>query len=43
MIRGALGNDYKGAQSALEVTFVVGSASVALLQDHPWPGDRTPP
>ena len=43
MIRGALGNDYKGAQSALEVTFVLGSTSVALLQGLLRPGDRTPP
>lgn len=34
MITGALiGNGYKGAKSALEVTFVLGSASVALGQD----------
>lgn len=33
MIRGAFGNGYKGAQSASEVTFVLGSASVAWGQD----------
>ena len=30
MIRGAFGNGYRGAQSASEVTLVLGSASVAL-------------
>ena len=32
MIREAFGNSYNGAQSASEVTFVLGSASVALVQ-----------
>ena len=31
MIRGAFGNSYNGAQLASEVTFVLGSASVALV------------
>ena len=31
-ITGAFGNGYKGAQSALKVTFVLGSASMALVQ-----------
>ena len=32
MIMGDFGNGYKGAQSDLEVTFVLGSTSVALVQ-----------
>ena len=32
MIRGAFGNSYSGARAASEVTFVLGSASVALVQ-----------
>ena len=32
MIRGAFGNGYKGAQSALQVILVLGSASVAVAQ-----------
>ena len=32
VISGALGNSYKGAQSALEVTWVLGSTSEALVQ-----------
>ena len=32
MIRGAFGNGYKGAQSVSEITLVLGSASVALVQ-----------
>ena len=32
MIRGAFGSSYKGAQSVLEVTLVLGSVSVALVQ-----------
>ena len=31
LIRGAFGNGYKGAQLALEVSLVLGSASVALV------------
>ena len=31
VISGALGNSYKGAQSALEVTWVLGSTSEALV------------
>ena len=30
--RGTFGNGYSGARSALEVTLVLGSASVALVQ-----------
>ena len=33
VISGALGNTYKGAQSALQVTWVLGSTSEALVQD----------
>ena len=33
MFRGALDNDYNGAQSASEMTLVLGSASVTLGQD----------
>lgn len=33
MIGGAFGNGYQGAQSALEVTSVLSSTSVALVQD----------
>ena len=32
MIRGAFGNHYKGAQSAWEVSLVLGFDSVALVQ-----------
>ena len=32
MIRGAFGNGYSGPQLASEVTLVLGSASVALVQ-----------
>ena len=32
MIMGPCGNGYKGAQSDLEVTLVLGSTSVALVQ-----------
>ena len=32
IIRGAFGNSYKGVQSVLEMTFFLGSASVALVQ-----------
>ena len=32
MIKGVFGNSHKGAQSALEMTLVLGSASVALVQ-----------
>ena len=32
MIRGAFGSSYKGAQSVIEVTLVLGSVSVALVQ-----------
>ena len=32
MIRGAFGSSYKGAQSVLEVTLVLGSVSMALVQ-----------
>ena len=33
MIRGAFSNSYNGAQPASEVTSVLGSTSVALVQD----------
>ena len=33
MIKGVFGNSHKGAQSASEMTLVLGSASVALVQD----------
>ena len=32
IIKGAFGNSYKGVQSVLEMTFFLGSASVALVQ-----------
>lgn len=35
LIRGAFGNGYKGAQSALEVTFVLDSDTMALIQTTP--------
>ena len=35
LIRGAFGNGYKGAQSALEVTLVLYSATMALIQTTP--------
>lgn len=39
MIRGAFGNHYKGAQSAWEVSLVLGFDSVALGKaSHLWPG-----
>ena len=42
MIRGLFGNGYRRAMSALEVTLVLGSASVALVEGLPlWPGGRT--
>ena len=38
----AFGNGYRAAQSAVEVTLVLGSTSVALIQDsHLWPWGRT--
>lgn len=35
LIRGAFGNGYKGAQLALEVTFVLDSDTMALIQTTP--------
>ena len=44
MIRGAFGNGYKGAQLTSQVTLVLGSTSVALVQcltPEAWEQDST--